>query len=286
MLHIRHTRQADVTAADKNAAVFKAVIRIITDGIAEVVAVERAVDKVILAVELAHGTCFAERLLFIGRSLCPISREHPDIAKPVSGDHREHVTGVDFKEHRPVFRRLGSVKQDRVPAEGKTGIEIQPPVRIHQAAGVKLERLISFADRGTVFIMDVAEEFIFPGRFIADSHRDHLGAAHEIIQIISAVRAHDHIRRSEAVCQTHFRCSGILLSLEDAAVVCPVAEIVHRGRPADIVSQAEIEAVEKVMRAVNIYSAVNDMRLGIRHIFPARQIGVKSLFFHVYSPSR
>ena len=40
MLHIRHTRQADITAADKNAAVFKTVIGIITDRVAEVVAVE------------------------------------------------------------------------------------------------------------------------------------------------------------------------------------------------------------------------------------------------------
>ena len=134
--------------------------------------------------------------------------------------------------------------------------------------------------------MDIAKELILPGRLIADSHRDHLGAAHEIVEIISAVRAHNHIRRSEAVRHTDLRCGRILPSLEDAAMVRPVAEIVHRGRPADIVSQAEVDAVEKVMRAVNIYSSVYNMRLGIRHIFPARQVGVKSLFFHVYSPSR
>ena len=40
MLRIRHAGQTDVAAADKNAAVLKAMVRIITDRVTEVVAVE------------------------------------------------------------------------------------------------------------------------------------------------------------------------------------------------------------------------------------------------------
>ena len=131
--------------------------------------------------------------------------------------------------------------------------------------------------------MDVAEEFILPRGLITDCHGDHLRAAHEIIEIISSVGAYHHVRGRKAVRHADLRGGRILFSLEDTAVIGPVPEIVYRCRPADIVSQAEIDAVEKVVRTVNIYSVVNNMRLSIRHIFPTWQVGVKSLFFHFLS---
>ena len=95
--------------------------------------------------------------------------------------------------------------------------------------------------------MDIAEKFILSRRLITDSHRDHLGAAHEIVEIISAVRAYNHVGSRKAVRHADFRCSRILLPLKNAAVISPVAEIIHRCRPAHIISQAEVDAVKKIM---------------------------------------
>ena len=41
--------------------------------------------------------------------------------------------------------------------------------------------------------------------------------------------------------------SRILLPLKNAAMISPVAEIIHRCRPAHIISQAEVDAVKKIM---------------------------------------
>ena len=122
MLCIRNAGQADVTAADKDTAVFKTVIRIIAHRIAEVMAVKRAVDEVVLPVELAHGAGFSEGLLLIGGALGLFSCKHADISKLITGNHRHHVAGVNLEEHGAVLRGLGSVQKDGVPAESKTGV--------------------------------------------------------------------------------------------------------------------------------------------------------------------
>ena len=132
--------------------------------------------------------------------------------------------------------------------------------------------------------MHITEKFIFSCRLVAHRHRDHLGAAHEVIEVILPVRTYHHVGSSQTVGHANFRSRRVLLSFKDTAVICPVAEIIHRSGPADVIAQAEVDAVKKVMGTVDIYSAVHNMRLGIGYIFPAGKIGVESLFFHTFSP--
>ena len=76
MFHIRDSRQANIAAADQDPSVFKAVIGIVADRVAEVVAVEGAVNKIVLPVELTHGAGFSERLRLIRRSPGLIPGQH------------------------------------------------------------------------------------------------------------------------------------------------------------------------------------------------------------------
>ena len=281
VLHIRDAGEPDIAAGDKNAAVFEAVIGEIGDGVAEVVAVERAVDEIIFAVEFAHGAGLAEGLRLEGRALGLLAGQHADILQLVAGNDGQHVLGVDLEDHRPLFRRLGAVEQDRIAAEGEAGVEVKPTVVVLQAAGVELEGLVPLADGRAVLILDIAVKLILSGGLVADGHGDHLGAAHEVIEVIAPVVAHHHVRRGQTVGHAQLRRGGILLTPEDDAVVSPVAQIVHRRRPADVVAQAEVDAVEEIVRAVDIDPAVHDMGLGVGHVFPARQIGVEGLLgFH------
>ena len=202
----------------------------------------------------------------------------------VAGDDGQHVVRVDLEPHGAFRRGLGAVEQDRVAAEGEAGVQIQAAVVILQAAGIELEGLAALADGCTVLVLDIAVELILAGGLVADRHGDHLRAAHEVVEIISAVGTDDHVGCRQAVGDAVLRSGGILVSAEDHAVAGPVSEIVHRCGPADIVAQAEIDAVESVVGSVDIHTAVHDVRFRVRNIFPARKIRIESHLLHLRIP--
>jgi len=51
-------------------------------------------------------------------------------------------------------------------------------------------------------------------------------------------------------------------------LVSPVAQIIYRRRPANVIVHAEYIAVKFIVRTVNINPAVKDIRLTIRDVFP------------------
>ena len=81
-----------------------------------------------------------------------------------------------------------------------------------------------------------------------------------------------HIRCCQTICKTDLRRCRILLSFENNTLITPVAKIVYRCWPAYIVSKTEIQAVKKIMRTIYVYTSVHNMRLRIRHVFPAWQV--------------
>ena len=74
--------------------------------------------------------------------------------------------------------------------------------------------------------------------------------------------------------------SRVVALFIDYTLEPPVAEIVCRSRPRDIVVHAEPAAVEPVVRAIYVYAAVEHVRFAVGDVFPARQIGIESLIFH------
>ena len=181
--------------------------------------------------------------------------------------------------------RLGAVQQDRVAAEGKAGVEVQLSVVIHEDRRVELEGLTPLADRRSVVVGDVAVEFVFSAGRVRDGDGDHLGPAHEIVEIEPSVRALHHIRGCEAVRDLEPRGCRVLLALEDLTFVPPVAEVVDRRGPADVVAEAEVDAVEEVVGPVDVDAPVHDVRLGVRHVLPAGKVGVEGLLcFHFLCP--
>ena len=277
VLGIRNARKADVAAADEDAAVLEPLCRGIAHRVAEVMAVEGAVDEIIFSVELPHGARLAEGLLLIGRALGLFAGKDADVVQLVAGNDGLHVRCIDLEIHRAVLRRLGAVQKDRIAAEGKAGVEIEAAVVVFEAPRIELEGLVPLADGRAVLVLHIVVELVFSGGLVADRDGDHLGAAHEIIEIIPAVGTHHHIGGRKAVGHFDPRSRRILLSAENDPVIRPVAQVVHRGGPAYIVAETEIDAVKDIVGAVDVDSAVHDVRFRIRNIFPAGKIGIECL---------
>ena len=241
-------------------------------------AVQGTVYEVILIPEAPHGAGLSERLLLIGRSFCLLSCQDTDIMEVISRDDCQHILRIDLEPHRTLGRWLRAVQKNRISSEGKTGIEVQSAVIVHQASGVELERFVPLSDRRAVLILHIAVEFVLAGRFVADRDGNHLRPAHEVVQVIPSIGSHHHIRRGKTVGDPVFGCGRILLSPKNHAMVRPVAKVAYRGRPADIISQTEINTVKKIVRSVHVNPAVHNVGLRVRNIFPTGQIWVKGLF--------
>ena len=124
--------------------------------------------------------------------------------------------------------------------------------------------------------MHIAVKREIPRRGITDRHRNDAHLIKHIIQIVSAVRPHRNIRRIE----THFPLfvERIRIPRINHAFIPPVPQIVHRRRPADIISHTEYIAVIKIMRTINIDPIAEHIRFSVRNIFPGRQIRIHRLF--------
>ena len=73
------------------------------------------------------------------------------------------------------------------------------------------------------------------------------------------------------------RYASMVLAVDDAFIF-PVAQVIHRGTPADIVAHAVYIAAEKIMGAVDVDPVPEHMRLTVRHVFPVGQIRIDHLF--------
>ena len=226
IFYICDSRKADVPVADQNTAKLKALCRVIACCIAKLMAVQGTVDEVIGSIEFTHGACLQEGMSLIRTSRCFFLTGNSNVFR--SHFYSKHICRVQLEAHCTVLSRLGSIKQKGISLKGKACIKIQLSIIIHKNARVKLQRLLFLSNRSAVCIFYITIEFIFACRLVTDSHRDHLGAAHEIIKIESSVRSLDHIRCCQTICKTDLRCCRILLSFENNTLITPVAQIVYR----------------------------------------------------------
>ena len=143
--------------------------------------------------------------------------------------YSKHICRIQLEAHRTMLSRLGSIKQKGISLKCKACVKIQSSIIIHKNARVKLQRLFFLSNRSAICIFYITIKFIFACRLITDSHRDHLGAAHEIIKIKSSVQSLDHIRGCQTIGETDTRCCRILLSFENNTLITPVAQIIYRG---------------------------------------------------------
>ena len=146
-----------------------------------------------------------------------------------------------------MFCWLRTIQKDRISLKRKSGVQIQVAIIVLKNTGIKLKRLIFLSNRSLIRILYISVEFIFSCRFIADSYGNHLRAAHEIVKIETAIRSLYHIRRCQAVGKADPGCCRILLSFINTAFILPVTQVVYRCRPADIITQAEVQTIKQIV---------------------------------------
>ena len=185
--------------------------------------------------------------------------------------------GFRYGEHIPVQHRHHGSVPGFVALAAESRVQIYP-VPFRQHARIKLGFVPGpLSQQSAVRIMHISVKFIFSRRRVADRHRHHRHLIQHIVQIVPAVRPHRHIRRVQA----HLArlVEGIRRFLIDHALIAPVPQVVHRSRPAHIVSHAEHITIIKIMGTVHIHPVPKYIRLRVRDIFPGRQIGIPRLFF-------
>ena len=164
----------------------------------------------------------------------------------------------------------------------EAGIEVNAAVVIHQHTGVK-GKLISFlpAPDGAILIMDVTIKPVGSGRFLCNGNANHPHKVKGIVQVKFPIRALHHIRRKQQTdAQSVF---GVLVLLEDNPLIAPVLQVLHRSRPAHIVTHAENGGIKMVVGTVYINAVAKHTGLAIRDILPGGQIGIECLHMEYLS---
>ena len=101
-----------------------------------------------------------------------------------------------------------------------------------------------------------------------------------VVYVIFAVGCKTHVRRVHTAPTLIIRVVGFF---PYNALVPPLFKVVDGRRPRYIIVHTERFAVKFIVRAVNVNSVAENVRLAIGNIFEIRQIGVKYLLAH-FSP--
>ena len=181
-----------------------------------------------------------------------------------AGGHKHG--GLQHRQHVAVQHGAHGAVTGFVSAAAEAGIQIGLSV-FGNHAGVEL-RLVAFlfAKARAVRIVHIAVEFIFASGFIAHRHRYNAPGAEHIVQIIPAIGSHGHVGGIQVSLQ--IAVAGILILAVNHALIAPVAQVIHRGRPAHIVAHAVHIAAEEVMGAVYIDPVAEHIGLAIGDILP------------------
>ena len=129
----------------------------------------------------------------------------------------------------------------------------------------------------------MAQELIMPRRSVADGHPHDPHKIEGVVEVIPPVRPPAYVGgEQQPQAQLIFR---ILVLEVDHALIPPVGQVVHRGGPAHVVVDAEDGRVEPVVGAVDVDPVSEHMRLAVRDVLPAGEIGVERLLcFHAAPP--
>ena len=165
-------------------------------------------------------------------------------------------------------------------AGGKAGIQIHPAVVVHQNARVKGEGFPGpLAPEVAVRKGHMTVKLKPTRRLVTHCHSDTAHKIKGIIQVIAPIRPLHHVRRIQATPPAGIH--GILFLAVNNTLKTPVGQILFRGGPAHIIVHAEQRPAEAVMGTIYIYPAAEHTGFAVRHIFPAGQIGVASICFHL-----
>ena len=131
----------------------------------------------------------------------------------------------------------------------------------------------SRSDQRAISQMHPPEIAVMPGRLIGDCNTQSLEAI-EVVEIEASIRPLAYIGRRIG-CMP--RIVRIVPAGIDDALEAPMRKIFHRSRPADIVADTVALPSRCIMAPKDIDPVSEYMRLAVRCIFPARQIGVHDL---------
>ena len=119
----------------------------------------------------------------------------------------------------------------------ETAVQISTAA-LRQHTGIKLGFIpFPFSQPYTILIVHIAVKLILPCRLVTNGHGNYADLIKHIIQIVSAVRPHSHVRRIQAYLTVPVQriCTARVYD----TFITPVTQIVHRGRPTHIVPHAE-----------------------------------------------
>ena len=258
--------QADVAVGDQRAAEGEGAGGRIAEGVAELVPEGGGIDEVVPPPDLAHGRGFKEAV-----PARQVGRHGRDGAR-LDG---EHVGGVELDHGAALHPLLG----DTQDGEKHRRAVIQPhPAVLDVDGGIEGKILLRIGVQ-----VDLAVIGEGPGGAVGHGAADRPALAGDagregVVQVVLAVgRAADvgGVHASPAL------IGGVVALFVDDALVPPVAQIVRRRRPRHVVVHAEGAPLEPVVGAVDIHSSVKDVRFAVGDVFPARQIWIEHLTFHV-----
>ena len=269
--------QEQVTLAHQRASEGEAAVGPVADRIAQLVVVPGGVDKDVLVPVLADGAGLEKLVVGEGAGAL-LGKNHLGLS--LDGEH----IPLQLHHRATVVFQLFEAGDGGGGGGVKPGVQPDPPVVVRQHAGVEGELVAFFpAPYRAVWVADMAQELIMPRRSVADGHPHDPHKIEGVVEVIPPVRPPAYVGgEQQPQAQLIFR---ILVLEVDHALIPPVGQVVHRGGPAHVVVDAEDGRVEPVVGAVDVDPVSEHMRLAVRDVLPAGEIGVERLLcFHAAPP--
>ena len=287
--------QADIAVGYQRAAVDKAAVRPVADGIAELVALVAGIDKIVFPVQLADGGRLkkAVPLKARARGVMSAGDQHPGQLL-----RRDHI-GLQLHDHGVLAedRRLHAadaqllllrhcrdfllceLRKDQLFFTGgrKSVIQIDASVVIRQHGGVKHHPFLhGFAAQNMGRIMHMSEKGKGSRRAVGNSDPDFRVKAETVVEIISPVRTLRDIRCPELL--VVLRVAGVLIPAVADALTAPVLQILFRCGPDAVMVLTVNGAAGAVVGTVDIDAVAEEMGLAVGNMLPQGKIGIVDLF--------
>ena len=262
----------DVRIAHHHAAVDEPAVGPVAHRVAELVERYRRVDEVVFPAYLPDRAGLKE-LMTLKAGPLGLSERRKKLLRLLR--HGFHVI------HEPHDHRSFRLLADRLlRARSVARVEVDLPVVIHKDARVEGDRVARpLAQRAAVFVRDDSIKMKFSRRTVRHRYPDRLDrVVRAVEQVVFSVLPAADIRGPELVLPV--RHAGIDVSRVNDTLVAPVRKILHIRRVADVVVHAELLPAEAVVAPVDVDAVAEDVRLTVRDVFVAGEVGVEGVFFH------
>lgn len=268
------TDKADVAVVMQDPFVVKGSLRMVRDGVAELVGIHGRIDEIVQIIKFAQGGCFQEIVAGVG-----------DLADFDALNGRLNGVHVFFQLYDIGTRgkREGSeFFFQKIPGgvRGKADVEINM-VFFDEDGGVKgigIQRPL--ADESSFLVFDMIQERKGSFRLIRDSDADRPCAAGAVVKVVSVVLSLNDVRGKEGM---FFFVEGILFLSVDDAMIRPLGKIFDVCRVEDVVVFTEGRGAEAVVGAIEIEPVSEKAGFAIGDVLVIWQVGVEGLFFHGFN---